>query len=60
MKALSHVKLIESKIHAAKDQATLARLEITTQSLYECGLLTVRQFIFLDAALCMHTNYLGD
>lgn len=60
MNAFSHVQLIESKINAAKDQATLARLELTTTRLYECGLLTVRQFLFLDDALCMHPNYLGD
>lgn len=60
MKAFSCVQLLESKINAAKDQATLARLELTTTRLYECGLLTAKQLIFLDAALCMHPNYLGD
>lgn len=60
MEAFSHVQLIESKINAAKDQATLARLELTTTRLYECGLITAKQLIFLDAALVLHPNYLGD
>ena len=60
MKAFSHVQLIESKINAAKDQATLARFDLTTTRPYQSGLITARQLIFLDAALCMHPNYLGD
>ena len=60
MKAFSHVQLLESKINAAKDQATLARLELTTERLYESGLITAKELIFLDAALCLHPNYLGD
>lgn len=60
MKAFSHVQLIEAKINAAKDQATLARLELTTERLYESGLITAKELIFLDAALCLHPHYLGD
>ena len=60
MKAFGHVKLLESKINAAKDQATLARLEVTTTRLYEAGLITAKQLVFLDAALCLHPNFLGD
>ena len=60
MKAFTHVQLIESKINAAKDQATLARLELTTARMYEAGLITAKQLLFLDAALCLHPNYLGD
>ena len=60
MKAFQTVKLLESKINAAKDQATLARLEVTTARLYEAGLIIAKQLVFLDAALCLHPNYLGD
>ena len=40
MNAFGHVQLLESKINAAKDQATLARLELTITRIYEAGLIT--------------------